>query len=125
MNKPTPDAYALFITIGFADGEFIFGEDGEHPAYGTLAADLTAAPDGWTIARTYLGSQGEDGNFHELSGPVAEKAKRLLLDSDDFNDWANRHCRGLEDSARVDAMRDRYDFGADLASHLARMNEYA
>lgn len=110
-TKPTPGAYELFVTIGFADGEFVFGKDGELPAYGTLAADLTAAPDGWTIASVYLGSQGRDETFNELSGPVAEKAKRLLLDSDDFNAWANRYCRGLEESARVDAMRERdYSF---------------
>jgi hypothetical protein len=108
MDKPTPGAHEKFITIGFKDGSFVFGDEGEYPADATLAADLTAAPDGWQIATVYLGSLNDRrGPCHALSGPTAETAKRLLLDDDEFNIWANRYCRGLEESASVDARADR------------------
>jgi len=123
MNRPLPTAHEKFISIGFKDGEFIFGPDGEYPAGATLSADLTAASDGWQIATVYLGSQASrDETFHELTGPAAEKAKRVLLDDDEFNAWANRHCRGLDDSARLDQMRDFFD---GLSGHLSRINEAA
>jgi hypothetical protein len=121
MSKPVPSAYELYISIGFKDGEFVLAEDGKLPAPATLAADLTADTDGWMIATVYLGSQGHDEIFQPLAGPVAEAAKRMLLESRDFNEWANEYCRGLETSAR-------YDYGRwlnELSDHLAFVNSAA
>ena len=122
MNAPLPSAHELYISVGFKDGDFVFGADGEHPAPATLSADLTAGRDGWTIAAVYLGSQGREPQYQTLSGSVAERAKKLLLDDDGFNDWAARHCRGLEDSERCDAAGVR-DFFGGLAAHLANIND--
>jgi hypothetical protein len=120
MSKPLPSAYSKYISIGFSNGSFVLGQDGEYPASATLAADLTAGIGGWTIAMVYLGSQADD-SFQELSGDVAEAAKRMLLDDNGFQSWADRHMRGMADSDRGERVRSFFN---DLAENLARTHGY-
>ena len=115
--------YDLYVSIGFVDGQFVFGKDGEHPATASLSADLTHGRDDWTIASVYLASQWDGEPRQELSGPAAEQAKRMLLDSDDFNDWANEQCRH---AAYNEEAGERFVASLNaLHAHLGRINEAA
>lgn len=125
-SKPLPSTYEMFITIGFSNGEFVIGADGEHPACATLWADITAGMEGWTIDTVYLGSQGgREESGHQLSGAIAETAKHALLENDAFNAWANGRCRGFDDNAADDRGQGTRDFFAGLSDHLEQVRRTA
>lgn len=123
MSQPLTSAHELYISIGFINGEIVFGTDGEHPGDATLTADITAGLDGWTIATVYLGNMGRDRPYEAITGKYAEVAKKMLLADDDFNDWAATHCRSLEASARAAARCN--DLIRELGDHLHRTRQFA
>jgi hypothetical protein len=104
--------YELYVGITFADGKLTFCSDeegiGHVTVYGDLEADATAGGR-WMLGTLYMGSQNGDER-EELSGELAEKAKRMLLDCEAFHEWADDYWHGLRQSDRLDrAVRERMD----------------